>query len=237
MTSGLIVLPGLSEQKSILQGTSTVSLGDFNYFHGSSRREVRANIAALKKRLGCPQAPVVLAEQIHGCHVSRVKNLPSKALTFQKKTDSLVTGQRGVLLGILTADCVPVFLYDPEHRVVGMAHAGWRGVAKNIVPRTLRQMQRHYRTRPSAVLAGLGPHITRRRYEVDSKTAACLGIKARSNLRVDLGGILERQLAEAGVKRKNISRARLCTYGSRRLYSYRRQGKHAGRILSFLLLK
>jgi len=237
MTSGLIVLPGLSKHKSILQGTTNLSLGDFNYFHGYGRRQVRDNINKLKARLGCPRAPVVLAEQIHGCHVSRVMNLPARALTYHKKTDSLVTGQRGVMLGILTADCVPVFLFDPEHRAIGMAHAGWRGTAKNIVPRTLRQMTRQYGTRPAAVLAGLGPHITRRNYEVDKKTAACLGVTARGKVRVDLGQILRQQLTVAGVKKRNITQSGICTYGSRQLYSYRRQGIRAGRMLSFLLLK
>jgi hypothetical protein len=227
----------LSKQHSILQGTTSVSLGDFNYFHGLSRRKVRRDIDNLKRLLQCTTAPLVLVKQVHGRRIKAIRTKPGTGLSYFSGFDALITAKRGLMLGILTADCLPVFLYDPRTKVIGLVHAGWRGIAKGIVPATIRKMRKMYQSRPADMIAGIGPHISARNYEIDAATAKLLGLPAKSNIQANLGIIVRDQLKQSGVLENKIDISPLCTYASRQCYSYRRQGKEAGRLLSFLLLK
>ncbi|MDD5131328.1 MAG: peptidoglycan editing factor PgeF [bacterium] len=237
MTRAPFVLPRFFKDKTILQGTTTVSLGDFNFFHGGSKRQVREDINNLKKLLGCNTAPLVLVQQVHGCRIKAVRTKPKTGLSYFPGYDALITEKRGLMLGILTADCLPVFLYDQRRKVIGLAHAGWRGIAKDIVPATIKQMNKLYHTRPADIIAGIGPHISARHYEIDAATAKKLGLQAKGGIQADLAGLVEEQLARSGIPKRSIETSLICTYSSKHCYSYRRQGKKAGRLLSFLLLK
>ena len=237
MTRGLLSSTAFQRNKNILQGTTTISLGDFNFFHGQDRKQVRKDIIRLKALLKINDNPVVLAQQVHGKEIGVVRKRPRTQISYIPRTDALVTDLPGILLGILTADCVPVFLYDREKRVIGAIHAGWRGVAKGIVPDTVRKMRSSFRCRPEDITAAIGPHICRSHYEVDMATAHELGLRARGKIKVDLGRLIRQQLLAAGVKGAYIAATGLCTYGSLRLYSFRHQREMAGRMLSFLLIK
>ncbi len=237
MKKGLFVLPCFSKNHTILQGTTTVSLGDFNYFHGLNRKKVRQDINNLKELLNCKTAPLVLVQQVHGRRIKTVRTKPKTGLSYFSGCDALITEKRGLMIGILTADCLPVFLYDRRRNAIGLIHAGWRGIAKGIVPATIRKMQRLYQSRPADMLAGIGPHISARHYEIDAATARKLGLPAKDATQADLGKLVRDQLRQSGVPENNIETTLICTYASRQCYSYRRQGKKAGRLLSFLLLK
>ena len=80
--------------------------------------------------------------------------------------DGLITNTPGILLGILTADCLPVILVDPKNRAVGVFHAGWRGTVKRIVEKGVGEMQRWFGTRPQDLKAAIGPAIRGCCYEV-----------------------------------------------------------------------
>ena len=237
MTLAPFVLSRFSKDTTILQGTTSVSLGDFNYFHGRHRRQVREDINTLKKLLGCAAAPLVLVQQVHGCRIKAVRTKPKTRLTYFSGCDALITGKRGLLIGILTADCLPVFLYDRRQHVIGLVHAGWRGIAKGIVPATISKMNKLYHTSPADIIAGIGPHISARHYEIDAETAKKLGLPAKGRIQANLAGLVEEQLARAGIPQRSIETSLICTYTSKHCYSYRRQAKKAGRLLSFLLLK
>lgn len=231
------VLPLLSKNKDILQGTTVVSLGDFNFFHGQDRWQVRKNIKSLKNLLHCSTAPLVLVQQVHGCRIKTVRTKPKTGLSFFSGFDALITEKRGLMLGILTADCLPVFLFDRRKKAIGLVHAGWRGIAQGIVPATIAKMKRFYHSQPADLVVGIGPHISRRNYEVDASTAEKLGLKAKGKTRVSLAGLVKDQLKQVGVPGRSITETATCTYASKQCYSYRRQAKETGRMLSFLLLK
>jgi polyphenol oxidase len=237
MKQGPLVLPRFSKNINILQGTTTVSLGDFNFFLGHSRRQVRRDIKKLKNMLGYNNAPLVLVQQVHGRNISVLTKKPHKSVSYFNNSDALVTSVKGVLLGILTADCLPVFLFDRCQNAIGLVHAGWRGVAKGIVPATIKKMQNLYQSRPADIIAGIGPHISPRNYEIGARTAGKLGLPAKVKTRADLAGLVKNQLKQTGVPEHAIEITPICTYISRQCYSYRRQGKKAGRLLSFILLK
>ncbi|MDD5492295.1 MAG: peptidoglycan editing factor PgeF [bacterium] len=237
MKQATFVLPRFSKIHNILQGTTKVSLGDFNFFHGRNQRQVRKNIKKLKHRLGYDSTPLLLVRQVHGSRIKIVRAKPKIGLSYFSGFDALITEKRGLLIGILTADCLPVFIYDRRQHVIGLIHAGWRGIARKIVPAVIKKMQKSYHSRAADIIAGIGPHISSRNYEIDVETAGKLGLKANDNIQADLAGLVREQLIQAGVPARSIETTLTCTYTSRQCYSYRRQGKKAGRLLSFLLLK
>lgn len=232
-----LVLPRLSKNKNILQGTTKISLGDFNYFHGQDRRQVRQNIKNLKNLLHCGTVPLVLVQQVHGRRIKTIRTKPKTGLSYFSGFDALITEKRDLMLGILTADCLPVFIFDRRNKAIGLVHAGWRGIAQGIVPATIAKMKRFYHSQPTDLVIGIGPHISRHNYEVDADTAKKLGLKAKGKIRVSLAGLVKDQLKQIGVPGRSITATALCTYASKQCYSYRRQGKETGRMLSFLLLK
>ncbi|MBV9573911.1 MAG: peptidoglycan editing factor PgeF [Acidobacteriales bacterium] len=83
--------------------------------------------------------------------------------------DGLITDQPGLLLGILTADCLPVIVADSKNKAIGIFHAGWRGTLKRIVEKGLAEMQRRFGTSPDNVRAAIGPGIHRCCYDVGAE--------------------------------------------------------------------
>lgn len=153
--------------------------------------------------------------------------------------DALVGGRSGSLLTIRTADCMPVLLIDPVRRVVGAAHAGWRGMAAGIVLNLALEMQRRYSSRPQDCEALLGPSIRAENYEVGEEVAAEFFPSAvvrrpewpRPHL--DLPRAARTQLATAGLSDAAVFDTGLCTYAHPELFpSYRRDGVECGRLVA-----
>lgn len=133
--------------------------------------DTRANVAANRARfltaLGAADAKLITLRQFHSDIVHRVDAAPAQPL----RGDAAITPTPGLLLGVQTADCIPVLLADPRRRVVATVHAGWRGTLKRVVAKTLGRMQLEFGTRPRDVLAVLGPGIGRCCYEVGPEVA------------------------------------------------------------------
>jgi YfiH family protein len=106
--------------------------------------------------------PLVTLRQIHSDIIHRVDSIPSEPLAG----DGLITATPELLLGIQTADCLPVILVDVKNRAVGVFHAGWRGTVQRIVEKGVGEMHRHFGTRPRDLKAAIGPGIQGCCYEV-----------------------------------------------------------------------
>ena len=131
--------------------------------------------------------------------------------------DALITNIPGVLLGIYVADCCAVYLYDAASKSCGLAHAGKKGTELGIVPKTLREMQQRYGTRPEDVVIQLSPCIRPPQYEVDFAEE------------------IRRQCAEAGVPAGQIHDGGENTaMDAARYYSYRMEQGKTGRMLALL---
>jgi YfiH family protein len=162
-------------------------------------------------------------------------------------TDALVTDAPGILLGITIADCLPVFLYDPVHRAIGLAHSGWRGTAGRIVSNTLAAMNREYGSNPRDIIAAIGPGIGGCCYEVGDEVKAGLQasgaadtpfeVSPNDRWMLDLKQIAAAQLREGGVPDNSIQVAPWCTVCHNHLFfSHRKEGPTAGRMGAFLKL-
>ena len=153
--------------------------------------------------------------------------------------DALVSGERGVTVGVRTADCVPILLADERTHAIAAAHAGWRGTAQNIVASAVREMRKRYGSREEDLHAAIGPSIGPCCYEVGVEVARQFGTwcpdldNVEGPVQIDLPAINAAQLREAGVR--DVWVAGECTFClPERYFSYRREKEEAGRLLSFI---
>lgn len=155
------------------------------------------------------------------------------------EADAAVTGTHGVVCAVLTADCLPVFLAARDGRRVGVAHAGWRGLAAGVLERAVAAM----RTPPAELAAWLGPAIGPEAFEVGADVVAAFGdagfdteaamhANARGRWQADLYALARQSLARAGVT--DVHGGGFCTYAEpERFFSHRRDGP-CGRFASVI---
>ena len=158
---------------------------------------------------------VTRGKQVHSAKV-RVVREKDAGRQFPA-TDGLITDLLHIPLAVFTADCVPIFLYDPGTNSIGMVHAGREGTKKRILEKTVRKMTKFYKIKCENLLVSFGPHICKNCYPFD------------------LSGENLAQLLKLGVKRKNVKLSKTCTYEDPRFFSYRREGENAGRMMSAIV--
>jgi len=191
---------------------------------------VHANRALCAHRLGVTPDRLVTGHQVHGTDVAVVTE--PWAPGTGPRVDAMVTDRPGVMLGILTADCVPVLFADVAAGVIGAAHAGWRGAKDGVLARTVAAMA-GLGARPDRIVAAIGPHIGRASYEVGPEFLARFLDEDPANDRLfhpsrraghhlfDLGGFVEQALAGAAVR--TVHRGPWDTLAEPdRFFSYRR---------------
>ena len=155
--------------------------------------------------------------------------------------DALMTNIPGVCIGVSTADCIPIILYDPEHRAASVVHSGWRGTVANIAGVAVTSMQRAYHTRPEVLKAVIGPGISLENFEVGDEVYdqfAAAGYPMAEIARRYEKWHCRLQLEAVGLKPENIEVAGICTYDRCDDYfSARRLGIESGRILTAIMIR
>jgi hypothetical protein len=147
--------------------------------------------------------------------------------------DALISQERGVVVGVKTADCVPILLVDPVTRAVAAVHAGWRGTAENIVGNAVRALQDKFGARPGDLLAAIGPSIGPCCYEVGPDVGVRFGGPSTGKTHLNLPLVNEQQLRAIGVN--SVWKSGECTFcAADRFFSFRRERERAGRMLSFI---
>jgi YfiH family protein len=176
---------------------------------------------------------VVHARQVHGTDTLLHEHAEG-GIRAGFEGDAHLTTLPGVLLTVSVADCVPVYLVAPKRRVVGLLHAGWRGVAAGILPLALEALADRWGVAPGEVHVHLGPAICGHCYEVGPEVHVALGLDEPAGPRpVDLRAHLLGQAARAGVDRASSSVSAWCTRcDSHRFFSHRAGSD--GRQVGFL---
>lgn len=152
--------------------------------------------------------------------------------------DALIENAPGRLIGVKTADCLPVLLVDERRRAVAAVHAGWRGTAQQIVRAAAEGMARAFETQPEDLHAAIGPGIGPCCYEVGPEVAARFAMEAAGTVKLNLVAENRRQLLECGVPADHIYAADLCTQcRPEEFHSFRRDKEQAGRMYSFIGLR
>ena len=188
--------------------------------------------------LGLEHLPVVRATQVHGAQAETVRQLPRAGTVRDAgERDILVTDLARVALVVQVADCVPIALAAPGG--VGVAHAGWRGSAKNVAAEAVAALT-NLGSFPFDVRAWLGPSIRSCCYEVGGEVAAQFaGEFARAScdgkFHLDLASVNAAQLEVAGVPRESIAIHPACTKcGGEKFASFRRDGEASGRMIALV---
>ena len=226
--------------------------------HGFSGR--LSDQAAALSVLSATELPLHTLTQVHG-NALRVVG-PDTAVAERPQADGMLSAAAGRLLGIVTADCVPVLMVAPRQRVVAALHAGWRGTAKDICGRAIRALKTDWDVSPADLLVALGPSIGGGCYEVGRDIGENLvrqaGPRGRLAWRqegnvsisqhvkaatiacgdtgfLDLRLVNRLRCEQLGVPPQHIQHVGPCTFCSgAALSSYRRDGSRAGRQLSVI---
>ena len=260
--NGLVWLtaPGLDGQAGLAHGFSTrqggVSAPPFDTLNlGVGRGDDPAAVAENYRRfcgvLGVDPRRTVLSKQVHETTVRRcTADDAGKGLLRQRgyTADALITNEPDLPLVVFSADCGIILLYDPVHRAIGGAHAGWRGCAGGILQNTVEAMVREFGSRTQDLLAAIGPCIGPCCFETDGDVPAAmtdaLGADAAPYLErrgakwhVDLAGLNRQWLLRAGLLPEHIETADLCT-GCRPdlLWSHRKMGNARGAQVALIAL-
>jgi polyphenol oxidase len=218
----ILHIAALDVEPGLLHGFSTVAMGSMRQPvpGGDPLTPARLDFAAA---LGLDGARLTVAGAVHGAEVARVDG-PVGAV---RGHDALVTDRPGVALLATFADCYPVLLHDPVRRTLALAHAGWRGTAAGIAARAVEALGREYGSRPGDLVAGVGPGICGRCYEVGDEVAerfqpAFLCPSPAGRWLLDLAAANRAQLEAAGVPAERVHVHGACTRESDVLPSHRR---------------
>ena len=211
------------------------------------RGNVVENRARVSRWFGVPPERLATVHQVHSPDVVVVDDSYDGA---RPAADAMVSATPGIVIGVLAADCGPVLFCDPDARVVGAAHAGWKGALFGVLENTVAAMEKLGAER-SRIVASLGPSIGKRHYEVGPEfVARFLHVdkvyeryftpsQKAGHAMFDLPGLTTQRLEDAGVTAENLD---ICTYPDEdRFFSYRRtthrQEPDYGRQISAIMIR
>ena len=211
--------------------------------------DVCAGTVGRDEALPCPIV------QMHQVHDVKVAVVDRGDLTRDELDgyDAMITNLPGVTIGVRTADCIPVLLYDPVKKAAAAIHSGWRGTVSKIIGKTVIKMQSTYASQPSDILAFIGPGICVDCFQVGEEVAlkfketgfdinslwSFRGPKTGNGMEgghhIDLKEACRQTLVESGLKNENIQITGLCTYDDNDLlYSARKEGIECGRNITYI---
>lgn len=216
---------------------------------GEDKESIIANRKLLAKKLqsDVPLAFIV-ANQTHSDHIKIIEKPLTRGWESLsdaiEECDALITNQPHVVLTILTADCVPILLYDPVQKVVAAIHAGWKGTKAEIAKKTVHTMAKTYGCNPSDIQAAIAPAIGGCCYEVGKEVAEHFFHipnaykQKKEKYMLDLPSINKQQLRDSGLKEENIEMSHICTACEvEHYFSYRKEQGCSGRFMSMIALK
>jgi len=197
----------------------------------------------LKNEFGVNE--VVYLKQVHSDIVYEYNGKNGEE-TIQKEGDALVTNVPNSIIGVFTADCVPVILIDEEKKAVAAIHSGWKGTFKSITKNAIDILSNKYGSDVKNIKAYIGPHIRQCCYEVSNELKdkfieeKSIDEKILFNGRnLSMEECILSDLRVSGVKEENINSLQLCTHCSKdiKLHSYRSSNGAYGRLFSFVIIK
>ncbi|MCP3677625.1 MAG: peptidoglycan editing factor PgeF [Deltaproteobacteria bacterium] len=256
-----ITSPAISRHRAVthafltrIGGVSTGPFASLNFNENDSDdvSAVAENRAKTGRLLRFDADMLFTVRQVHGDRVLVIDNATDISSLLHKgvrpEADAILTSKKGLAIGVLTADCVPIILADPVKKVIGIVHAGWRGTIAGICGKAVTNMRDHFGSHIEDISAAIGPSIGPCCYEVGEEVAASFltgsfrekVVVANSNGgrgKLDLRKAAKLLLLESGVEEGNISVSPLCTSCNTDLFfSYRREGTPTGRQLSFVVM-
>ncbi len=202
-------------------------------YNGNSKDIRNEEIVLLNNSLGIEEKNIIMLNQVHGDSIIRIDNAPGKNTRKFVKADGIITGIRNLCLVIRSADCVPVFAFDINKRILGAVHSGWKGCRLNISKKLIKNMKTVYRSKNEDIFVFILPSIGKS-YEVNMDVGSYFHkdiVKKNNKIYLNLWQNIERSLSEEGIPEKNVFQSGICTYDDNDFFSYR--GGDIGRNLNF----
>ena len=208
------------------------------------RTFIQQNRNLLAVAMGIENSSLYFPSQVHKTRIVQVKkNTPREELL---ETDALITNESGLCIAVMSADCVPILLYDKKNNAVGAVHSGWRGTVARILEKTLQQMHQIFGTKGEDIYAGIGPSVSQDSYEVGEEVVGevqrSFGHKSElmipvgtNKAKLDLWKANKLQLMEFGVPATRIEISDLCTVKNNNHFFSARKGD-AGRFAAGIMV-
>lgn len=218
--------------------------------------DTEEHVAICRKELCCKigidDANLLLPRQTHQTNILSIDNdftLLDKESRKEKlyAVDAVVTNIKGVCIGVSTADCIPILLFDGDNKTIAAIHAGWRGTEQHIVTKTIEYIKKNYTTKPQNLKAIICPGISIDAFEVGDEVYNSFHYngfdmnkiaKRYNKWHIDLKEANKIELLNNGVLSENIQDCAICTYTNHNEYfSARRLGINSGRIFNGIMIK
>lgn len=241
-----------------LGGVSEGELATMNlsFTRGDREENVSENFRRIADVLGCNPEDMVASHQAHTVNIRHVTAADrGKGIVKPRdydNIDGLITKEKETALATFYADCVPLLFLDPVHQAIGLAHSGWKGTVGRMGKHMVEAMEEAFGSKPSELLAAVGPSICRECYEVGEDVAekfwqmfggkeSCGSVvtqgKAEGKYQLDLWLANRMILEDAGIPEDRISVTDVCTcHNSEYLFSHRASSGHRGNLGVFLML-
>lgn len=248
------MIHGFSTRKG---GVSQGYLGAMNlsFTRGDDRENVLENHRRFAQTLGYDEKKLVFSNQVHHTAFHKVtKKDCGKGIVRESdilEIDGLVTNEPGVPMITFYADCVPLFFYDPQHKVIAMAHSGWRGTVEKIGGKMVAYMHEEYGCDPDDIVCAIGPSICQKCYEVSEDVAQhftdifgddygemLLYRKENEKYQLNLQKACEITLLASGIRKEHLDVTDLCTCCNPDwLFSHRASNGKRGNLAAVMMIK
>lgn len=216
----------LLRYKNIAHGISSQAFGSIKKDALAVDRE---KLTAFAKTIGIT-GDIVCMRQIHSCNVRVVDDTSDLRI---QATDGLITNKKHLPITVLTADCLPVLFYDAKREVIGVTHAGYKGLLNHVLENTVKRFVSDFRSNPKDIIVGIGPSIETDCYEVGEDRIEefrkvfpsfnNMFAKKGGKFYLDLRSVARQCLIKEGILDEHIEVMDICTKCNQNFYSYRRR--------------
>lgn len=215
-----------AKNPNIFYTTTTISDGNMSLVTGDEK-EALENRKKFAEKNNFDPNKIVSVNQIHS---NKVLLVTEKNTDKEVDGDAMITNQKGIYLIKKIADCLSIAFYDPKNQAIGLAHAGWLGLDKAIIKKTILKMKKNFGTKPQDLIIQLSPSIGPCHYGGPpnlrntkfKKWQKYIAKNADENHGLNLWKLAEDQLTESGVLKKNIYNPKICTFENKNYFSHRR---------------
>lgn len=233
---------------SRIGGVSKDGYSSFNMGFGSgdNKTSVIKNRDILYNYLNSDDKHFVYGKQVHGKEIKIIKESDFGSGAFSEEDaiqgiDGMITNHKGIFITIQTADCMSVFIYCPKKNVIALLHAGWKGTKLNIISYCVSLMKEQFDCNEEDLVVYLGPSISGNHYEVGKEFLGFFSDEVlnqkNDKIYLDLVKANKLNCIRSNILKQNVFCDNFCTFSDRNnFYSYRRDGKHTGRMLSYFAL-
>ncbi|MDA0986826.1 MAG: peptidoglycan editing factor PgeF [Bacteroidetes bacterium] len=233
----------LSKYKNIVHGISTrgdkfesTLQNNLSYSVNDDPEIVSENRKMFYLKLRVKSLEIASLKQIHSSNIISVEK-EGEYYNF----DALVTSNKNLFLQISIADCVPIIIYDSINNIVAAVHSGWKGTLNEITFKTVKFICQKFNSKPSGLIAFIGPAASVCCYEVDKEVWKNFNLKHSTKINsksekrfLDLKKVNRDQLIKSGLLLKNIEISKYCTICNKKFHSYRRDAKNSGRMMALI---